>query len=54
MNEDIEELIEVAFARVQKKDLLAAHYGHVLDILRDGVCDKCELARTHVCRESDS
>lgn len=41
-SEGIEGLIEVAFSRVQKKAMLAAHYGDVLDILRDGVCDKCE------------
>lgn len=45
VNEDIEELIEVAFSRIQKKDILAAYYGDVLDILRDGVCDKCKCQR---------
>lgn len=43
VNEGIDELIEVAFSRVQKKTILAAHYGDVLDILRDGVCDKCKF-----------
>lgn len=43
VSEGIDGLIEVAFSRVQKKTILAAHYGDVLDILRDGVCDKCEF-----------